>query len=69
VYNERIQYWDSGQWGYCKHVLNVGLLRDVSPDLFLCTQPAHEAVRKYLLRQSGPAATGSSSTRLPTAVP
>jgi hypothetical protein len=67
VYNERIQYWDTGQWGYCKHVLNVGLLRDVSPDLFLSTRPAQRAVREFLLRRSGPAS--EASTRLHSAAP
>ncbi len=69
VYNERVPYWDTGHWGYCKHVLNVGLLHDASPDLFRTTEPAREAVREFLLRQSGPAATGSSSTRIHTVAP
>jgi len=69
VYNERIEYWDSGQWGYCKHVINVGLLRDASPELFLSTQPTRRVVREFLLRQSGPASEGSSSTRLHSASP
>jgi hypothetical protein len=68
VYNERISYWETSHWGYCKHVLNVGLLRDASPDVFLATEPAHEAVREFLLRQSGPA-VGSSSARIATAAP
>jgi hypothetical protein len=69
VYNERLSYWDTGNWGYCKHVLNVGLLRDASPDVFLATEPEHEAVREFLLRQSGSATAGSSSARIDTAAP
>lgn len=69
IYNERLSYWETSYWGYCKHVLNVGLLRDASPDVFLTTEPDQEAVRKYLVRQRGPAALGSSSARLLTAAP
>ncbi|QRN97141.1 hypothetical protein JRI60_50740 [Archangium violaceum] len=64
VYNERIQYWETGHWGYCKHVLNVGLLEAADLDVFLSTRPDHEAIREYLLRQGGPAAPGSRSARL-----
>ncbi len=56
VYNERIQYWETGHWGYCKHVLNVGLLYDAGRDAFLRTAPETEVRREFLLRQSGPAA-------------
>jgi hypothetical protein len=69
VYNERLSYWDTGHWGYCKHVLNVGLLRDASPDVFLATEPEHEAIREFLLRQSGPATLGVSPARSATAAP
>lgn len=64
IYNERVQYWDTGHWGYCKHVLNVGLLKDVGLDVFRSTAPAHEVVREYLLRQQDPASEGSPSARL-----
>lgn len=64
VYNERVQYWDTGHWGYCKHVLNVGLLEDAGLDVFRSTEPVHEIVREYLLRQQGPASEGSPSARL-----
>ncbi|WP_257459374.1 hypothetical protein [Archangium lipolyticum] len=64
VYNERIQYWETGHWGYCKHVLNVGMLEAADLDVFLSTRPDHEAIREYLLRQAGPASSGSGSSRL-----
>jgi hypothetical protein len=69
VYNERIEYWDSGHWGYCKHVLNVGLLRDASPDVFLTTEPTQRVVREFPPRQRGPAAVGSDSAGIETAAP
>lgn len=53
VYNERIQYWETGHWGYCKHVLNVGLLCDAELDVFLRTAPDHEVRREFLPRQRG----------------
>lgn len=66
VYNERIQYWETGHWGYCKHVLNVGLLCDAELDVFLRTAPAAEVRREFLLRQGGPVAPGARTTRMPT---
>jgi hypothetical protein len=69
VYNERLSYWDTGHWGYCKHVLNVGLLREASPEVFLATEPEHEAVREFLPRPSGPASVGASPARIATAAP
>ncbi|MFY0526895.1 hypothetical protein ACN28I_28415 [Archangium gephyra] len=65
VYNERIQYWETGHWGYCKHVLNVGLLCDAGREAFVRTAPETEVRREFLLRQCGPAAPESRSTRLP----
>jgi hypothetical protein len=65
VYNDRVQYWDTGHWGHCKHVLNVGLLEGAELDVFLSTEPTRQLVRKYLPRQRGPASAGS----LPSAVP
>ncbi|WP_375769625.1 hypothetical protein NR798_01715 [Archangium gephyra] len=65
VYNERIQYWETGHGGYCRHVLNVGLLCEASLDVFLRTAPETEVRREFLLRQRGPAAPGARSTRLP----
>jgi hypothetical protein len=41
VYNERIQYWEMG-WGYCKHVLNVGVLCDAGLEVFQRTAPEAE---------------------------
>ncbi|PTL84893.1 hypothetical protein DAT35_07525 [Vitiosangium sp. GDMCC 1.1324] len=64
VYNERISYWDTGHWGYCKHVLNVGLLCDEPLDVFLQGSPKTEAIRQFLLRQRGPVAPGVHTTRL-----
>jgi hypothetical protein len=64
VYDERLQYWETGHWGYCKHVLNVGLLEAADLDVFLSTRPDHEAIREYLLKQREPASTGSGSARL-----
>jgi hypothetical protein len=53
VYDERVQYWETGHWGYCKHVLNVGLLCDAALDVFLHTAPEHEVRREFLPRQRG----------------
>lgn len=58
VYNERIPYWETGHWGYCKHVLNVGLLYDVPLDVFLDTEPKLEAVREFLSRPREPVTAG-----------
>ncbi|QRK11068.1 hypothetical protein JQX13_13940 [Archangium violaceum] len=66
VYNERLHYWDSGEWYYRQHVLNVGLLHDAPRDVFLSTPPRFQVVRKYLLRQRGPATHASKSPLLPT---
>ncbi|WNG42719.1 hypothetical protein F0U60_00375 [Archangium minus] len=66
VYNERLHYWDSGEWYYRQHVLNVGLLHDAPQDVFLSTPPRFQVVRKYLLRQRGPATHISKSPLLPT---
>lgn len=54
VYDERLAYWETGHWGYCKHVLNVGLLYDVPLDVFLDTAPKLEAVREFLSRAREP---------------
>jgi hypothetical protein len=59
VYNERIQYWETGHWGYCKHVLNVGLLEAADLDVFLSTRPDHEVIHEYVLSTAG-----SGSARL-----
>jgi hypothetical protein len=67
IYTERVQYWDTGHWGYCKHVLNVGLLEGAGLEVFRTTEPVHEVVREYLLRQGGLASAGASSARLTTA--
>lgn len=69
VYNERIQYWETGHWGYCKHVLNVGLLCDAELDVFLRTAPAAEVRREFSLRQGGPVVPGAKTTRMPSVAP
>ncbi|MFY0562790.1 hypothetical protein ACN28E_03010 [Archangium lansingense] len=66
VYNERIPYWDTGHWGYCKHVVNVGLLSDAGLEVFQRTVPKLELRREFLLRQRGPVAPGAHTTRMPS---
>lgn len=48
VYTERVRYWETNHWGQCKHVLNVGLLRDARRDVFLATEPRHLALRRFV---------------------
>jgi len=48
IYDERVPYWETGHWGYCKHVVNVGLLCDASLDVFLHTAPSAEVLREFL---------------------
>jgi hypothetical protein len=67
IYDERLPYWETGHWGYCKHVLNVGLLHEAGVDVFLHTEPRAEAVREFLSRQREPATPGGPSARSPTA--
>lgn len=69
VYNQRELYFDSGEWGFNKYVLNVGLLHGASRKVFVETEPKVQAVRKFLLRQRGPATAKSRSTRIPTEEP
>lgn len=64
VYNERIPYWETGHWGYCKHVLNVGLLRDAPLDVFVRTAPKAEVIRQFVSRQRGPVAPGAHGPRV-----
>ncbi|REG31106.1 hypothetical protein ATI61_106576 [Archangium gephyra] len=66
VYNERLQYWETGHSGYCKHVLNVGLLFDAELDVFLRTAPETEVRREFQLRQRGPSAPGAAVPRMPS---
>lgn len=66
VYNERIQYWETGHWGYCKHVLNVGLLCGAGLDVFQRTAPGTEVRREFLLRQRGPVVPGARTPRMPS---
>lgn len=65
VYNERLSYWETSHWGYCKHVLNVGLLCDAGLDAFLRTAPGTEVRRDFLPRQRRPVAPGARTPRLP----
>lgn len=64
VYNERLPYWETGHWGYCKHVLNVGLLYDVPLDVFLDGAPKLEAVREFLSRPREQETLGAQASRM-----
>ena len=65
VYNERLQYWETGHWGYCKHVLNVGLLFDAELDVFVRTAPETEVRREFPLHPRGSVAPGAHTSRMP----
>ncbi|MFL5352794.1 hypothetical protein [Archangium sp.] len=69
VYNERLPYWETGHWGYCKHVLNVGLLYDVPLDVFLDTAPKLEAVREFLSRPREPVEQDTPAPRMTPGAP
>ncbi|NMO23450.1 hypothetical protein HPC49_51530 [Pyxidicoccus fallax] len=66
VYNQRGHIFDSGNWYYRQHILNVGVLHGAGLDVFVATTPHVQHIRKYLLRQQGPATTASRSPRLPS---